>query len=321
MASADPVYSASARICNHMNSDHADAVSHLAMYHGGLPQLPQSAMLVSISGTGMDIQLDGGAWTKQLVVVTGGANGLGAVLVQRLAEKGARVIVLDVVKAKHKHQNVSVYHCDVSKQSNIVSVSRSILSHHGEPTMLINNAAVRNGRPLLALTETDIAKVFDTGLLAHFWMLKEFLPSMAAKNSGHIVTVSSMMGLTGVAQMVDYVAAKHALVGMHDSLRHELDAIYRTPFVRTTLVTTGHLEDTTMFSGVQYNAFARFVAPVVSTEHIADALLDALENQESRTVALPWYVALIPLMRMVPSFALGANHAMSSIAPAPSAPQ
>lgn len=101
---------------------------------------------------------------------------------------------------------------------------------------------------------------------------------------------------------MDYVASKHSLIGLHESLRFELDTIYKTPYVRTTLVTTGHLDGTSMFSGIHYNRFARFVAPTVNVEEVAQAIVNALERQESRAVIKPWYVAAAPLLRVLPSF-------------------
>lgn len=268
-------------------------------------------------------RLDRNAWNDETVVITGGARGFGAELALRLSQKGARVITLDIAKTTVKHPNLVAYHCDISRQNEVLSVTRNILYRHGAPTMLINNAAVRNGHPLLDTPVGDIARVLDTNTMAHFWTLKEFLPPMVEKRRGHIVTVSSMMGQTGVAQMIDYVASKHALVGLHESLRFELDAIYKTPFVRTTLVTTGHLQETSMFSGIQYNAFARFLAPPVSTAKVANAVIDALECQESRIVAIPWYAAWTPFLRVLPSFVrdgiqalLGANYSMTT-APKP----
>lgn len=91
-------------------------------------------------------------------------------------------------------------------------------------------------------------------------------------------------------------------MGLHESLRFELDTIHKTPFVRTTLVTTGHLDETSMFSGIHYNRFARFVAPCVQVGKVAEAIVDALEKQESRTIVKPWYVAAAPLLRVLPSF-------------------
>lgn len=57
-----------------------------------------------------------------------------------------------------------------------------------------------------------------------------------------------------------------------------------------------------MFAGIQYNRFARFVAPSVQVGRVAKAIVDALEKQESRTIIMPWYVAAAPLLRVLPSF-------------------
>lgn len=241
-------------------------------------------------------------WKTQLVVLTGGARGLGATLALRLAEKGAKVITLDVAQSTIKHENVLAYNCDVSKYTNLVPVARSILQRHGTPTILINNTGVRSGRPITELTAADMARTMDTNVMSNFWILKEFLPSMLEKRRGHIVTVSSMMGYQGFAQLCDYTASKHALIGLHDVLRRELDSIYRQPNIRTTLVCPGHIADTTLFEGIQYNKLARFLTPTTSADVIASMIVDALERQESTFVAAPWHVPWTPFLAILPSF-------------------
>lgn len=103
-------------------------------------------------------RLDEEGWQKQTVLISGGARGLGAMLAIRLAERGAKVITLDVGKTTVKHPNLSAYHCDISKQINVASVARNIIYRHGSPTMLINNAGIRHGFPLLDLTTSAISK-------------------------------------------------------------------------------------------------------------------------------------------------------------------
>lgn len=82
--------------------------------------------------------------------------------------------------------------------------------------MLVNNAGIVKGKLLLDLTEDDVLEwvghcvdeslfmtysTFGSNTLAHFWILKAFLPGLLARGSGHIVTVSSVLGLIGCAQM------------------------------------------------------------------------------------------------------------------------
>ena len=144
-------------------------------------------------------------WKNQTVVITGGSNGLGASVAKLLLERGAKVISLDKSKPSFKHMNMSTYHCDVSKQHELTSVARSIISTHGSPTIVINNAGMRNGLPLLALPNDALRRyvylsscccTIETNTLAHFWILKEFLPHMVAEKKGHVVTISSLLGYT-----------------------------------------------------------------------------------------------------------------------------
>ena len=259
------------------------------------------------------------AWSGQTVVVTGGASGLGAALVQKLAGRGAKVASIDVSSACVDHEQVTAYTCDISRRDDVSLTMNKIVEECGQPTMLINNAGVVHGMPLPTLPSESIARTMETNVMGPFWLIKEVLPTMIRNNSGHIVTVSSIMGYAGFAKLTDYTASKHALVGLHESLRYELDSIHKAPHVRTTLVTTGQLQDTPMFDGVTHSPFVHFVAPSISAHRVADAIVEALEQQESRHIAMPWYASWTPALRLLPSFvrdgiqtALGANHAMPS---------
>ena len=88
----------------------------------------------------------------------------------------------------------------------------------GDVTMVINNAGVVSGRPLIQCSDESIQRTFDVNVLAHFWIIKAFLPAMIEKNSGHIVNIASAAGLVGAAGLVDYCSSKFAAVGLHESL-------------------------------------------------------------------------------------------------------
>ena len=84
-----------------------------------------------------------------------------------------------------------------------------------------------------------LSRTFGVNTLAHFWTLKAFLPAMIEQKEGHIVTMSSVMGITGTAQMstwrrpsnvdcpdlylADYCASKASLISLDQALRYELD--------------------------------------------------------------------------------------------------
>ncbi len=91
------------------------------------------------------------------------------------------------------------------------------------PTILINNAGIVNGKPLLALSAAEVQRNFNVNLLSHFHTIRTFLPGMlATETGGTIVTISSVLGKLGASHLADYTAAKAGLIAMHNSLPPEL---------------------------------------------------------------------------------------------------
>jgi len=257
-------------------------------------------------------------WSEQTVVITGGASGIGELLANTLAVRSVTVVVLDLNPIVTENYNIVYYKCDVSKWEEVEAVSKKVIEEIGEPTILINNAGVVQGKPLVDLSQADVEQTFGANTLSHFWVLKAFLPSLLKNKSGHIVTMSSVLGMTGVAQMTDYCASKAAVIGLHESLRYELDKIYNCPQIRTTLVCPGHVQ-TAMFSTVTFpsSLFFKFLCPSVQPVTVVKQIIAALDDQHSQSILLPFYTNFIPYIRHLPSFLhdlvqwiSGADHAM-----------
>jgi len=191
-------------------------------------------------------------WGEQIVLITGGASGIGELLANTLAVRNVTVIVLDVNPIITENDNIVYYKCDVSKWEEVEMVSEKIITEIGEPTILINNAGVVQGKLVIDLSVEDVQQTFGVNTFSHFWILKAFLPAMLKNKSGHIVSMSSALGMTGVAQMADYCGSKSAIISLHESLRYELDKRYRCPNIRTTLVCPGHVH-TPMFRTVVFS--------------------------------------------------------------------
>lgn len=164
------------------------------------------------------------------------------------------------------------------------------------------------------------ASTFGANTLAHFWTLKAFLPAMLRKNSGHIVTVSSVLGLVGAAQMSGSSHCRHKQIitdgqpitarakpllsvctqpcdsswttgtsGLYLSCT-DLMSRYKTPRVKTTILLPAFIL-TSLFAKIRFpsNPLIDFLCPPLKPEVIVDAIIDALEEQESRTIRLPFY--------------------------------
>ncbi|KAG8957666.1 hypothetical protein FRC03_009923, partial [Tulasnella sp. 419] len=184
--------------------------------------------------------------------------------------------------------------------------AKKIRDDLGHPTIIINNAGVVQGKLVTDLTEADVQQSFGVNVISHFNTLRAFLPEMIQQKSGHVVTVSSILGLAAAAQMSDYCASKAALVALHESLRYELDKKHNTPNIRTTLLLPGLLQ-TPMFSRsscdrVFSSAFYKFFTPVVQPHDVVKRIIAALDEQESREILMPFYTNFVKFASLLPSF-------------------
>ena len=89
-------------------------------------------------------------------------------------------------------------------------------------TVIINNAGIAPNGPFMSQIPEQIEKMFQINLFAHFWIIREFLPSMLARNHGHIVTTASMASFLSSRDITTYSASKHGVHGFIESLKQEI---------------------------------------------------------------------------------------------------
>ncbi|KLU87778.1 epidermal retinal dehydrogenase 2 [Magnaporthiopsis poae ATCC 64411] len=234
---------------------------------------------------------DSYVWSKEIVVVTGGAGGIGGHVVKLLAERGINVAVLDIIPLSFSAPpNVHYFKCDITSSAKIAEVGDEIRARIGHPTIIINNAGVARGKTLLDSTEHDIRFTFDVNAIAHYLVVKEFLPEMIKRNHGMVVTVSSYAAYITSPYMVDYSSTKAAAMSFHEGLAVELKTRYNAPRVRTVLVNQGYTK-TALFDG--YQAEKSRLVPALEPESVADAIVRQVLSGESGHVVLPEVVGNI----------------------------
>ncbi|KAM7209498.1 NAD(P)-binding protein [Naviculisporaceae sp. PSN 640] len=235
--------------------------------------------------------------SEEVIVVTGGASGLGLLIAEVYGMRGATVAVLDVKEMENgEARGVTYYKCDVTDKERVAQVAKEIERDLGTPTVLINNAAIVVGKRLLDMSIAEVEKSLTTNLLSHFYTLKTFLPALARSEvGGTVVTISSVIGTTGAAQLTDYAAAKAGVTALHKSLAAELRETH--PQIRTVLVTPGQIS-TPLFYGVQTpNAF---LAPVVEPVDVAKEVIKAIDNGHNAAIGSPLYARWIDWYNVLP---------------------
>ncbi|KAI0164830.1 hypothetical protein GGR57DRAFT_213676 [Xylariaceae sp. FL1272] len=122
-------------------------------------------------------------WPNEIAIVTGGAGGIGSHVVKLLAERGTKVVVLDIIPMTFEAgPEVHYYKCDITSVASLAEVATKIRAEVGEPTILINNAGVARGKSILETSEKDLKFTFDVNTFAHYNTVKEFLPAMIKKD-------------------------------------------------------------------------------------------------------------------------------------------
>ncbi|RAL09916.1 NAD(P)-binding protein [Aspergillus homomorphus CBS 101889] len=244
--------------------------------------------------------------SEEVVVVTGGASGLGLLIARIYGLRGVSVAVLDVKKEEELEGwgeeivGVQYYRCDVGDRAALEATVRKVEMELGTPTVLIHCAAARiNGQSLRDLPAEAFQKTIRTNLLAAFHAYQVFLPRMlSAATGGTIVTVSSVLGQLCAAGLADYSASKASLSAMHRTLEAELRASADDDKVKMILVEPGQIS-TPLFQSVKTPN--RFFAPVLEPVHVAQEIVSAIDSGRGAVIRLPTFAMLVNWYAVMPA--------------------
>lgn len=167
----------------------------------------------------------------QVVLITGVSSGIGKQLAIDLAARGAIVVGCGrseenlqktLLEMRLKGPSSTVHVCDVGRAEQVKGMVQRVLSDHGRIDILINNAGFGFYQNFVDTPLDSIEAMMRTNFLGAVYCTKEVLPSMIARRHGHIVNISSVAGKIGNPKMAAYSATKFALIGLTESLYHEL---------------------------------------------------------------------------------------------------
>ena len=230
----------------------------------------------------MAVKLDGA-----VVLVTGGANGIGAAAARRLASRGAHVVVADV---DERGADVAAatgglfVHCDVREPAdNEAAVSAAVATFGGLDVAFLN-AGVSSMNVMLGSPAWDLAayrRAFGINVDGAFFGVNAALPALRDRGRGAIVLTASLAGLTAVPGDPIYAATKHAVVGLARALGPALAA----DNVTVNALCPG-FADTAITSPVRHLISAAGI-PMMTPGEVADALLAVLASEHTGQA---WYV-------------------------------
>jgi short-subunit dehydrogenase len=224
------------------------------------------------------------------VLITGGSSGIGKHLAGTFLARGDRVIIvadnatkLEAARAELSALAPAVFSvpCDVSDPEAVHRMVAAVISDHGCPDIVVNNAGFAVYRPFDQSPIDEIEKLIGVNLLGTLRCIHGFLPSMIARRSGHIVNIASIAGLIPITPCAAYGAAKHAVVAISETLRYELSDFN----VKVHLICPGRVE-TSFFDHDTFRRRARRpeTEKTVPIEDVSRAVIESIERNRFLTV-------------------------------------
>ena len=155
-----------------------------------------------------------GRFEGRVILVTGGARGIGEAIVRRAVAEGARAIVADLGEPEVPLADTRYVQCDVSDRAAVEALFGSIRDEEGGLDILVNNAGIQR----VGLTETFDPDVWETVIQTHlmgtFHCSSFAIRAMRARGAGSIVTIASVAGLIALPGRGPYSAAKAAMMSL-----------------------------------------------------------------------------------------------------------
>lgn len=158
--------------------------------------------------------------TERVALVTGGANGIGAAIVQRLRADGLSVASLDLTPAERA--GVLDLECDVAETASIASAVARVRAELGPISVVVHAAAFQHRAPFDTLDPADWSRSFRVNVDGAFHLVRAALPDLRAADAGRVIMITSSSYFAPPPGMSHYIATKGALTGLVRGLSAEL---------------------------------------------------------------------------------------------------
>ena len=225
----------------------------------------------------------------QVVMVTGGARGIGKAIAEKFAAQGADLVIADVSlhsaeetarELSEKGIKAKAVTMDVSKSSDVTKVFEEVVRELGRIDVLVNNAGITRDSLLLRMKEEDWDLVLSINLKGVFLCSKEAVKVMVKQRHGRIVNIASVVAFMGNPGQANYSASKAGIIGLTKTTARE----YAN-------------------RGITANA----VAPGFISTAMTDALSENIRQEMLKSIPLGRFGSVDDVANAVTFFALPAN--------------
>lgn len=168
----------------------------------------------------------------KVAIITGGAQGIGRAIAEKLADEGAKIIIVDIMEeaakktadeiSKDKNVETLSLKVDVSSSQETEQMIKKTVEKFSKIDIMINNAGITRDNLLIRMSDDEWDKVLDINLKGVFNCSKAAAKIMMKQRSGKIVNIASVVGLMGNAGQANYSASKGGVIALTKTMAREL---------------------------------------------------------------------------------------------------
>jgi NAD(P)-dependent dehydrogenase (short-subunit alcohol dehydrogenase family) len=214
----------------------------------------------------------------KVVVVTGGANGIGRALCRRFAAEGARaVIVADVEEAAAEAVASEVggiaHRTNVAKEADIVALVKRAIDSYGHIDLFCSNAGIgiEGG---VETPDSEWQRIWEINYLAHVYAARAVLPAMLARGDGYLLQTVSAAGLLTQIGSAPYAVTKHAAL----SLAEWLSITHGDAGIKVSALCPQGVR-TRMLENAEFGGGAFILETAIEPEQVAQAVIEGLDKE------------------------------------------
>jgi short-subunit dehydrogenase len=222
---------------------------------------------------------------EKVVVITGASAGIGAASAQLLADRGMSVVLiarrkemLESVAARCGGRALALV-ADAARRVEVRRVVSEVLAHSRHIDVWINNVGQGISRPPSELTDDDIDEVMRVNVKCALYGMQEVLPHFKARNSGHVINISSLLGRVPFATSRSaYSGAKHFLNALTATFRAEVQQTH--PGIQFSLVSPGVVRTDFGLNAIHGGPDSRQLPGSQSAEEAAAVIAGVIESRQ-----------------------------------------
>lgn len=226
---------------------------------------------------------------NRIALITGAASGIGRATALALADAGCALALVDIdetglaatkalIAADHPQLQVACFCTDVADGDAVDDLADQVIDTFGALHILVNNAGINITASFEEHSRRDFERTFAVNLWGVIHGCQAFLPHLRRVDEAHIVNISSLFGIVGVAGQSAYSASKFAVRGLSETLHEELRqtaigvSVVHPGCIATNIVNDARIADAEVAAKARRHFADKGCAPAVVADHIVDAI-------------------------------------------------